>query len=129
MYTYASTSLKNILRLTVTSLYRLQWYTRRKVLQFKNVNSIDVSVLRNPVSPAYIVSPVRFAWLGKVRTITFSSSACGEHNSSYHLPSSCIYPCENLFLSGLGRRHCSRYINLDDRSSLKNKFSSLSSVE
>lgn len=128
MYTYASTSLKK--HTAPYSDVTLSTPIVNATLGITiNVNSIDVSVLRNPVSPAYIVSPVRFAWLGKVRTITFSSSACGEHNSSYHLPSSCIYPCENLFLSGLGRRHCSRYINLDDRSSLKNKFSSLSSVE
>lgn len=101
---------------------------QHKISKFKSVNNGVVSVRRNPVSPSYIVSLVRFAWHRKVYTITFSSSACGEHNSSFHLSSSCIYlPLQSLVSPGLARRHCSRYINFHDRSSLKNKSSSLSS--
>lgn len=55
-----------------------------------------------------------------------------QPTGSVILPSICCLPVCTLAktsFAGAGRRRCSRYINFHDRSSLKNKFSSLSRGE
>lgn len=96
--------------------------------EFESVNGGDISVRRNPGSGVYRLGcPICIA--------SESSQSHFPHQPPGRaiLPPICRLPvstlARNLFLLDSARRRCPRYINFANRSSLKNKFSSLSMGE